>query len=61
MTSQTQEVKAIRQRNLTNKWNITSEIFFFKNHAENEARRIVPDRFVFKKNFIQGQNKWPAP
>ena len=34
---------------------------FFRNHAENEARRIVPDRFVFQKNFIQGQNKWPAP
>ena len=24
-------------------------IFFFKNHAENEARRLVPDLFLFLK------------
>ena len=23
--------------------------FFFKNHAENEARRLVPDLFLFLK------------
>ena len=28
---------------------ITTEIFFFKNYAENETRRIVPDLFLFKK------------
>ena len=25
------------------------EIFFFKNHAENEAGKLVPDLFIFKK------------
>ena len=25
------------------------EIFFFKNHAENEAGRLVPDLFLFFK------------
>ena len=28
---------------------ITREIFFFKNNAENEAVRIVPDLFLFFK------------
>ena len=27
----------------------TREIFFFKNYAENEARRLVPDLFLFFK------------
>ena len=28
------------------------EIFFFKNHAENEAGRLVPDLFFFKKKAV---------
>ena len=28
---------------------ITREIFYFKNHAENEAGRLVPDLFFFQK------------
>ena len=28
-------------------YNITRKIFFFKNHAENEAERLVPDLFLF--------------
>ena len=42
--------------------NITREIFFFKNHAENEAGRLVPDFFFFflKKSFIWGKCKWSA-
>ena len=28
---------------------MTREIFFFKNHAENETRRLVPDLFLFFK------------
>ena len=27
------------------------EIRFFKNHAENEADRLVPDVFFYGKNF----------
>ena len=27
--------------------NITREIFFFKNHAENEEGKLVPDQFLF--------------
>ena len=27
--------------------NITREIFFFKNHAENKAGRLVPELFLF--------------
>ena len=26
---------------------MTTEIFFFKNHAENEAGRLVPDLFLY--------------
>ena len=26
---------------------ITIELFYFKNHAENEARKLVPDLFLF--------------
>ena len=29
--------------------NIIREIFFFKNYAENEAGRLVPDLFLFFK------------
>ena len=29
------------------KWNVRKQILFFKNHAENEAGRIVPDLFLF--------------
>ena len=28
------------------------EIFFFKNHAENEAGRLVPDLFLFFKKAL---------
>ena len=27
--------------------NVMREIFFFKNHAENEAGKLVPDLFIF--------------
>ena len=43
------EVKANRQRNLVNYLNITREIFFLKNYAENEAARLVPDLFLYFK------------
>ena len=36
-------------QNLVNNYDMTTEIFFFKNHAENEARRLVPDLFLFFK------------
>ena len=29
--------------------NVTREIFLFKNYAEIEAGRLVPDLFVFRK------------
>ena len=28
------------------------EIFFFKNHAENEANKLVPDLFLFFKRAL---------
>ena len=39
---------------------------FFKNHAENEAGRLLPDLFffffffffVFQESFIRGKSKW---
>ena len=31
---------------------MTREIFFFKNHAENEAERLVPDHFLFFKKTL---------
>ena len=31
---------------------LTREEFFFKNHAENEAWRLVPDPFLFFKNAL---------
>ena len=33
---------------------------FFKDHAENEPEKLVPD-FLFKKIFRLGENKCPAP
>ena len=55
------EVKTTSQWNLFSKRNIIWEIFFFKNHAGNEAGRLVPDFFfVFLKSFIWGKGKWSA-
>ena len=33
---------------------------FFKNHAENEAGRLLPDLFFFffQESFIRGKSKW---
>ena len=31
---------------------MTREIFFFKNHAENEAGRLFPDVFLFLKKAL---------
>ena len=31
----------------------TRYIFFFENYAENEAGRLVPDVFVFKKTLFE--------
>ena len=31
---------------------MTREIFLFKNHAENEAGKLVPDRFLFFKKAL---------
>ena len=36
------------------------KILFFKNHAENETGRLVPDH-LFSKSFIWGKSKWAAP
>ena len=49
MLPKSHKVKATRQQNLVNQQNITREIFFFKNYAENEAIRLVPDLFLFLK------------
>ena len=43
------DVKATRRWNLANWYNITKEIIFFKNCADNEAGRLVPDPFLFFK------------
>ena len=32
--------------------NITTEIFFLKNHAENKAGRLVPDLFLLFKTIL---------
>ena len=50
----THKVKATRQWNLVNWQNITRKIVFFKNYAENEAGRLVPDLFLF---FEKAQNE----
>ena len=40
---------------------ITRAMFFFKNHAENEAGRLYPDFFLFlKKTIMWGKSKWSA-
>ena len=38
------------------------EIFFFKNHAENEAGKLVPNIFFFfkKEGLVWGKSMWPA-
>ena len=36
--------------------NITREIFSFKNHAEDEARRLVTDLFLFFKKALYEVN-----
>ena len=42
-------------------YNMKHEIFFFRNHAENEAGRLVPVIFSFlKKSFKWGKSKWSA-
>ena len=33
---------------------MTKETFFLKNHAQNEAGKLVPDRFL--KSFILGES-----
>ena len=55
------KVKTTRHWNLVNLQNITREIFFLKNYAENWAGRLVLD-FVFWKNksLIWGKGKWSA-
>ena len=38
-------------------------MFFFKDHEQNEAERLVADLFFFlkkKKSFIQGKREWSA-
>ena len=35
---------------------ITREIFFFKNHAQNETGRLVPDLFLFFKKALYEVN-----
>ena len=41
------KVKETRQWNLASQKNITREIFFFKNQAENEPVRLFPDLLPF--------------
>ena len=43
------KVKVISQWNLVSLENTTKEIFFFKNHAENDTGRLVSDLFLFCK------------
>ena len=43
------QVKATRQWNLVNYKTSIRGIFFFKNYAENEVGRLVPDLFLFFK------------
>ena len=46
------EVKTTRQWNLVSQKDITREIFFFKNHGENEPGILVPDILLFLKNAL---------
>ena len=48
------EVNATRQWNLINWFNIIRETVFFKNYAENEEGRLVPE----DKILIGGKGKW---
>ena len=36
--------------------NIATEIFFFKNHTENEAGKLVPDLLLFYTNTLYEVN-----
>ena len=31
--------------------------FFFRNHAQNEAKKLVPDFFLFFKKVLKGETK----
>ena len=44
------EVKATTKSNLVSYQNKAKEIFFFKNHTENETGRLVSELFLFSKN-----------
>ena len=36
-----------------------TEIFFFKNHTQNEAGKLNPDLFCFSKMlYLYGKSKW---
>ena len=39
---------------------MTRDIFISRNHAENDADRLVPDLFLRNKSFVWGKNKWSA-
>ena len=43
------KIRIISKRNIRE---IIGEIFFFKNHAENEAGRLVSDPFLFFKKTL---------
>ena len=47
MTSQPDEVKAIRQWTFGQLTEYKIHIHYFKNHAENEAGSLIPDFFLF--------------
>ena len=36
---------------------IPREIFFFKNHVEKDAGKLIPDLFVLK-SFIRNKSNW---
>ena len=40
--------------------NIPKEIIFFKNYAQHEVGKLVPNNFLFLKSFILGKSKWSA-
>ena len=40
---------------------IQQKFFFFKNHAENEAGKLVSDFFLFfQERFVLSKSKWSA-
>ena len=56
-----QEVKATKKWDLVTWYNATIEIFFFKNQAENQAGRLVPEPFLFfKKALLELKTRWSA-